>query len=168
MSRLLNENTAWKLDPSIFQKILKLFSVKPETDMFPSHLNFQVPTYAPLNPEKNVYGLDAFSISWVNLKFYDFPPINVIGASVSKIRRNMIAGISNIQKLVTVLVFHDDTSFSRFPSSTSSKSFDKAIQQGTKKSLLSENETAGSTFIVKAFRIKELPSEVNKVSLESW
>ena len=80
----------------------------------------------------------------------------------------MIAGISNIQKLVTVLVFHDDTSFSRFPSSTSSKSFDKAIQQGTEKSLLSENETAGSTFIVKAFRIKELPSEVNKVSLESW
>ena len=32
MSRMLHENTEWKLDPQIFQKILKLFSVKPETD----------------------------------------------------------------------------------------------------------------------------------------
>ena len=80
----------------------------------------------------------------------------------------MIARITNIQKWVTVLVFHDDTSFLRFPSSTSSKSFDKAIQQGITKSLLYENETAGSTFIMKAFRMKELLSEVNKVILESW
>ena len=44
MSRLLNENTEWKLDSQIFQKILKLFSVKPEIDIFASHLNYQVPT----------------------------------------------------------------------------------------------------------------------------
>ena len=32
MSRLLNETAEWKLDPSIFHKILKLFSVEPEID----------------------------------------------------------------------------------------------------------------------------------------
>ena len=45
MSRLLSENTEWKLDPQIFQKIVKLFSFKPEIDIFASHLNYQVPTY---------------------------------------------------------------------------------------------------------------------------
>ena len=47
MSRLLNDNTEWKLDPQISQKILKLFSVKPTTDIFASHLNYQVPAYVP-------------------------------------------------------------------------------------------------------------------------
>ena len=93
MSRLLNENTEWKLDPHIFQKILKLFSVQPETDIFASHLNYQVPTYVSWNPDKNAYAIDAFSISWANIKFYAFPPFSLIGTSIPKIRRGMAAGI---------------------------------------------------------------------------
>ena len=84
---MLNENTKWKLDPSIFRKILELFSVKPEIDIFASHLNYKVPTYISWNPDKNAYAFDAFSISWANLKFYAFPPFSLIGASMSKIRR---------------------------------------------------------------------------------
>ena len=78
MSRLLNNNTEWKLDPQIFQKILKLFSVKPEIDIFASHLNYQVPTYVSWNPDKNAYAIDAFCILWANLKFYAFPPFSLI------------------------------------------------------------------------------------------
>ena len=63
MSRLLNDNTEWKLDSQIFQKMLKLFSVKPEIDIFASHLNYQVPTYVSWNPDKNAYAIDTFSIS---------------------------------------------------------------------------------------------------------
>ena len=63
MFRLLNENIEWKLDPQIFQEILKLFSVKPEIDIFASRLNYQVPTYVSWNPDKNTYVSDAFSIS---------------------------------------------------------------------------------------------------------
>ena len=101
MSRLLNDNTEWKLDPQIFQKMLKLFSVKPEINIFASHLNYQVPTYVSWNPDKNAYAIDAFSISWTNLKFYAFPPFSLIGTSISKIRREITVGIMIIPSLVT-------------------------------------------------------------------
>ena len=74
-----------------FSKIL--FSVKPETEIFASYLNYQVPTYLSWNPDKNAYAIDAFSISCADLKFYAFPPRNLIGTSISKIRREMAAGI---------------------------------------------------------------------------
>ena len=60
----------------------------------------------------------------------------------------------------TVLVFDDGASFPRFLSSTSSKCFDTAVQQGITTSLVSENETAGSSFIGETCRYTELPSEV--------
>ena len=75
---------------------MKLFSVKPETDIVASHLDYHVPTYVSLNPDKNAYGIDAFSISWANLKFYAFPPISLLGTSISKIRRQMTVGITII------------------------------------------------------------------------
>ena len=168
---MLNENTEWKFDLLIFQKILKLFSVKSETDIFASHLNYHVPTYISRNPDKNAYAIDAFSISRVNLKFYAFPPFSLIGASISMIRREMAAGIMIILPCHggdTVLVSDDGASFPRFPSITSSESFDNTIQHTIATSLVSENETAGSSFIGKAFRHIEFPSEVTNVILESW
>ena len=105
MSRLINDNTERKLDPKIVQKILKLFSVKPEIDIFASHLNYQVPTYVSCNSDKNVYAIDAFSISWANIKFYAFPPFSLIGISISKIRREMAVGIMIISWWVTQFWF---------------------------------------------------------------
>ena len=67
-----------------------------------------------------------------------------------------------------VLVSDDGAPFRRFSSSTSSKGFDTTIQQRIASSLVSENETPGSSFIRKAFRHTELPIEVTKVILESW
>ena len=68
----------------------------------------------------------------------------------------------------TVLVSDDGASSPRFPSLISSKCFDATIEQGISTYLVSENETAGSSFIGEAFRYTELPSEVTKVILESW
>ena len=84
---------------------MKLFSVKPEVDIFASHLNYQVPTYVSWNPDKNAYAIDACSISWANLKFYAFPPVSLIGTSISKIRREMAAGIMIIPCWVTQFWF---------------------------------------------------------------
>ena len=100
MSRLLNDNTEWKLDPQIFQKIFKLFSVKPEIDIFASNLNYQVPTYVSWNHDKNAYATDA-GISWTNLKLYAFRPFSLIGTSISKIRREMEVKIMIIPWWVT-------------------------------------------------------------------
>ena len=105
MSRLLNDNTEWKLNSQIFHKILKLFSVKPEIDIFAFHLNYQIPTYVSWNPDKNAYATDAFSISWANLTFYPFPPFSLIGTPISKIRREMAVGIMIISWWATQFWF---------------------------------------------------------------
>ena len=68
----------------------------------------------------------------------------------------------------TVLVSDYGASSPRFSCSISSKCFDNTVQQGITTSLVSENETAGSSFIGEAFRYTELPSEVTKLILESW
>ena len=39
MSRLLNENTESRLAPFVFHKIVNLFKVTPEVDLFASALN---------------------------------------------------------------------------------------------------------------------------------
>ena len=64
----------------------------------------------------------------------------------------------------TVLVFKDGTSSPRFPSSTSSKCFDPTTQQGITMSLVSENETAGSSFIGEAFRYTDFYQKLLKLS----
>ena len=68
----------------------------------------------------------------------------------------------------TILVSNDGVSSPRFPSSTSSKCFDTTVQQGITTSFVSENQTAGISFIGEAFRYTEIPSEVNEIILESW
>ena len=39
MSRLLNENTEWRLAPFVFHTIINLFKVTSEKDLFASELN---------------------------------------------------------------------------------------------------------------------------------
>ena len=101
MSRLLHENTEWKLDPSI----LKLFSGIPEIYIIASHLNYQVLNYVSWNPKKKAYATDTFSISWANLKCYAFPPFSLIGISISRITREMATGIMTTPWWLTQLWF---------------------------------------------------------------
>ena len=63
MSRLFNENTEWRLAPFAFHKIINLFKVTPETDLFASVFNYQVPKYISWNPDREAFAIDAFSNS---------------------------------------------------------------------------------------------------------
>ena len=167
--RLLNDNTEWKLDPQIFQKILKLFSVKPEIDIFAPHLNYQVPVYVSWNPDKNAHVTDTFSISWENLNFYAFPPFSLTGTSISKIRREMAVGIMIIPWWLTQFWFPMMVPLLQdFPVALPPNVSDTTVQQEIIPYPVSENETTGSSFIGETFRYTELPSEVTKVILESW
>ena len=97
MSRLLNENTEWRLAPLVFHKIVTLFKVTPEIDLFASALNHQVPKYISWNPDQEAFAIDAFSISWANTKFYALPQYSLIGASISKIKREGVSGVMIIR-----------------------------------------------------------------------
>ena len=97
MFRLLNENTEWRLAPFVFHKIVNLFKVTPEIDLFASALNHQVPKYISWNLDQEAFAIDAFSISWANIKLYAFPPpFSLIGASISKIKQKGASGVKII------------------------------------------------------------------------
>ena len=76
MSRLQNKNTKWRLSPTIFHKILRMFYCKPEIDLFASCLNYQIAKYVSWHSDENAVATDAFSMSWTNLDFYAFPPFS--------------------------------------------------------------------------------------------
>ena len=86
MYRLINEKTEGRLVPFIFHKIVNLFKVTSDIDLFDSALNHQVPNYISWNPDQDQFEIDTFSISWDNWKFYAFPPFSLIGASISNIK----------------------------------------------------------------------------------
>ena len=77
----------------VFHKIVNLFKVTPVIDLFASALNLQAPKYISWNPDQGAFAIDAFSISWANIKFYAFPPFSLIGASISKIKREGASGV---------------------------------------------------------------------------
>ena len=82
MSRSLNENTEWRLATFVLHKIVNLFKVTPEIDVFASALNPQVPKHISWNPDQEAFAIDTFSISWANIKFYAFAPFCLIGANI--------------------------------------------------------------------------------------
>lgn len=61
----------------IFAKITKLFFV-PNIDLFASRLNKQNDCYISWTPDPDAFAVDAFTLSWTNLSFYDFPPFSIL------------------------------------------------------------------------------------------
>ena len=53
----------------------------------------QVSRFASWYPETSSWVVNAFSISWWDIKFYAFPPFSLIGRSLVKVRREEPTGI---------------------------------------------------------------------------
>ena len=70
-----------------YKNILEVFYCEPKFDLFPSCRNCQIDQFASWNLNRNAMVVDAFSISWSELKFYSFPPFSLIGAALAKVRR---------------------------------------------------------------------------------
>ena len=68
----------------------------------------------------------------------------------------------------TVLVPNDGLTSSGFPCNSSNKYPSITIQSRSVTSTLSENETAGSSFISTSIRHSNIPPEITDVILESW
>ena len=77
MSKIPNENTEWRLASFVFHKIVNLFKVTPEIDLFVSTSNDQVSKYISPNPDQEAFAIDAFSISSANIKFHAFPSFSL-------------------------------------------------------------------------------------------
>lgn len=65
---------------------------KSEIDLFASRNNCQIEIFS-WKPEPESYAIDAFSISWTNIKLSSFPPFSVIPADLQKMVVEKAKGI---------------------------------------------------------------------------
>ena len=85
-SRQLRRDTEWKLNPSVFEKLQKIFG-NMEVDMFASRLNYQIKTYVSWVPDDGCWAIDAFSVNWMDIFGYCFPPFSIISRVLQKIEQ---------------------------------------------------------------------------------
>ncbi|CAB4035953.1 Hypothetical predicted protein, partial [Paramuricea clavata] len=92
-SRRSYSDSEWMIDSNIMQKSLSDLDFTPEIDLFASRLNNQLNAYCSYRPDPDAMYINAFSISWANLKFYSFPPFSCILQVVQKIIQDKAAGV---------------------------------------------------------------------------
>lgn len=92
-SRHINLDAEWQLQHRFFNWIKNKLNFTPTIDLFASRLNFQLPCYCSYRPDPGALAVDAFTISWSNLKWYAFPPFSVINAALQKIQVEQATGI---------------------------------------------------------------------------
>ena len=85
-TRKLYKDSEWKLNPELFLKYCKIFNFIPSIDCFASRINKQIEEYISFKPDPYASHIDAFTISWNNLKGYMFPPFSVIPKVLQKIQ----------------------------------------------------------------------------------
>ena len=92
-SRRQERETEWMLSKQLLADALAELDFSPEIDLFASRVNKQFPKYAAYRPDPNACAIDAFTLSWGNLKFYAFPPFSLISTMLAKIQKEKAQGI---------------------------------------------------------------------------
>lgn len=93
-SRRSYSDSEWMIDSNILQKSLSDLDFTPEIDLFASRLNNQLNAYCSYRPDPDAMYINAFSISWENLKFYSFPLFSCILQVVQKMIQDKDEGVT--------------------------------------------------------------------------
>lgn len=91
-SRKLEPETEFEIAAYAFEEIKNYFGV-PTIDLFASRSNSKCIRYVSWKRDPDSEAIDAFTISWRELKFYAFPPFNIVLRTLRKIKRDKAEGI---------------------------------------------------------------------------
>lgn len=91
-SRRSDTDTEWSLSEYAFAIIDSEFGPF-DVDLFASMLNHKCPLYVSWIPDPESWVVDAFTISWTDLKFYAFPPFILVPRVLRKIVDDKAEGI---------------------------------------------------------------------------
>ena len=83
LSRQFNDRTEWKLSPDIFHKVTDRL-LKPDIDLFASHLNFQMKPFISWGPDPAALAINAFTKNWSKWLIYAFPPFSLLQKVLTK------------------------------------------------------------------------------------
>ena len=92
LSRIRNPDAEWELSSEAFRSTVVELG-RPEVDLFATKGNKKCTRYVTRFPDSSAWQIDAFSFSWRGIFFYAFPPFNVIGKTLAKIREDGAQGI---------------------------------------------------------------------------
>lgn len=94
LSRNINMDAEWMLNPTLFEESLKLLNCKPTVDLFASRLNTQLKDYVSFYPDPFALAIDCFRMDWSSIKyFHAFPPFSMIARVLQKVKRDLAEGI---------------------------------------------------------------------------
>ena len=91
-----NMQTEWELDPQDFKKLEEWWTCTPELDLFASDLNCKLPKFMSWKPCINSLHIDAFTVSWTNIKGFLFPPFSLISRTIKKMYDDQVENICGI------------------------------------------------------------------------
>lgn len=91
-SRVLSIETEWSLSNFAFQKIIQTFGIL-DIDLFATKLNKKCQKFVSWFPDPETNLVDAFTMSWSNLRFYAFPPFAMILKAIRKIINDKAEGV---------------------------------------------------------------------------
>ena len=83
-SRVLTDSSDWKLNPNLFQAILRTWGPL-EIDLFASRLTYQLPHFVSWKPDPLAMQTDAFTMDWQTTLGYAFPPFALIGRCLRQV-----------------------------------------------------------------------------------
>ena len=95
-SRKQERCTEWKLDPFILKTTLEKLNFEPDIDLFATRANFQFSKFISFRPDPDAWGIDAFTYSWKDFKFYAFPPFSLLPKMLQKIYFDKATGILDV------------------------------------------------------------------------
>ena len=85
LSRLIDLDSEWMLNPLIFQQVCSTYSV-PKVDLFATRVNNQVPNFMSWFPNPEAIATNAFTVPWSGHLSYAFPPFSQIMKCLKKIQ----------------------------------------------------------------------------------
>ena len=83
-SSIFYDNRELPLNERVVKSLFDQFGKLP-IDLFASRLNNKCTKYASYKPDPDAYHVNAFSLCWLNLNSYIFPPFSIIGRVLAKL-----------------------------------------------------------------------------------
>ena len=81
------------LNPQLYQMACKELHYTPDIDLFASRNNCQLHKFVSFKQDPDAEYIDAFTLNWEELKFWAFPPFNMLLKTVKKIAADKAEGI---------------------------------------------------------------------------
>ena len=159
-SHLFYDNKELSLNMRVAKSLFDQFE-KPEIGLFASRLNTKCTKYASYKPDLDAYHVNAFSLCWLDLDSYIFPPFSIVGRVLAKFAQDRATALET----ATIYVVgepRDNTTVDTCPSTPAPATRDKLTMPN-----LGSTQSGSSNFVGHLPTVGLSP-EVAQIIRASW